>query len=76
MHAAPPDSSARRRRVLFLSADPVGSSMAGAGIRYFELARVIAQHADVVIAHTGPADETLRGHPHRRLPPPCAPSPA
>ena len=63
MHDAPPDSGARRRRVLFISADPVGSSMAGAGIRYLELARVIAEHADVVIAHTGAADETLEGIP-------------
>jgi hypothetical protein len=63
MHDAPPDSGARRRRVLFVCADPVGSSMAGAGIRCFELARVVARHAEVVIAHTGPADETFEGIP-------------
>ena len=56
-------SSGRRRQVLFVSADPVGASMAGVGIRYFELARVLAEHADVVIAHTGAADETLEGIP-------------
>ena len=56
-------SSGRRRRVLFVSADPVGASMAGVGIRYFELARVLTEHADVTIAHTGAADETLEGIP-------------
>jgi glycosyltransferase involved in cell wall biosynthesis len=53
--------ASRRPRVLFLSADPVGASMAGAGIRYFELARVLAEHAEVSIAHTGAQDETIEG---------------
>jgi glycosyltransferase involved in cell wall biosynthesis len=56
-------SSGRHRQVLFVSADPVGASMAGVGIRYFELARVLAEHADITIAHTGAADETLEGIP-------------
>ncbi len=56
-------SNGRRRQVLFISADPVGASMAGVGIRYFELARVLAVHADVTIAHTGAGDETLEGIP-------------
>ncbi|MFI4989736.1 MAG: glycosyltransferase [Solirubrobacterales bacterium] len=50
-----------RPSVLFLSADPVGASMAGAGIRYFELARVLGEHAAVRIAHTGARDETIEG---------------
>jgi glycosyltransferase involved in cell wall biosynthesis len=56
-------SNGRRRQVLFVSADPVGASMAGVGIRYFELARVLAAHADVTIAHSGARDETLEGIP-------------
>jgi glycosyltransferase involved in cell wall biosynthesis len=56
-------ASGQRRHVLFISADPVGASMAGVGIRYFELARVLAEHADVMIAHTGAADATLEGIP-------------
>jgi glycosyltransferase involved in cell wall biosynthesis len=73
MGAAPPeqgDTAAteaggvpRRPTVLFVSADPVGASMAGAGIRYFELARVLAGRAEVTIAHTGAGDETLEGIP-------------
>jgi glycosyltransferase involved in cell wall biosynthesis len=45
--------TARRRRVLFISADPIGHEMAGLGIRYWELARTLAAHADVTIAHGG-----------------------
>ncbi len=75
--AAPPaPRSSTRPSVLFLSADPVGASMAGAGIRYFELARVLSEHAKVRIAHTGARDETIEGietvayrpHAPRRLP--------
>jgi glycosyltransferase involved in cell wall biosynthesis len=40
-------------RVLFVSHDPVGEEMAGLGIRTFELARVVARHADVTVAHGG-----------------------
>jgi glycosyltransferase involved in cell wall biosynthesis len=69
MDAAQPDGddpspatrSSGRPSVLFLSADPVGASMAGAGIRYFELARILSEHAVVRIAHTGARDETLGG---------------
>ncbi len=75
--AAPPaPRSSARPSVLFLSADPVGASMAGAGIRYFELARVLSEHAEVRIAHTGARDETIEGietfayrpHAPQRLP--------
>lgn len=47
--------SARRPRVLFISPDAVGSRMRGMGIRYTELARALAPHADVVVA-TGDPD--------------------
>src|SRR6202020_463063 len=43
----------RRPSVLFISADPVGEEMAGLGIRYWELARALSEHADVSIAHGG-----------------------
>jgi glycosyltransferase involved in cell wall biosynthesis len=43
---APPEE----RRVLVLSADSVGSEMAGAGIRSFELARALSARADVTLA--------------------------
>lgn len=63
MHTAPGQAAAAARRpaVLFISADPVGASMAGVGIRYFELARVLAAHADVTIAHTGEGEEAFEG---------------
>ena len=47
--------SARRPRVLFISPDAVGARMRGMGIRYTELARALAPHAEVVVA-TGEAD--------------------
>ena len=43
----------RRRQVLFICADPVGEEMAGLGIRNWELAHVLREHADVTIAHGG-----------------------
>lgn len=42
--------SARRPRVLIVSPDAVGERMRGMGIRYTELARALAPHADVVVA--------------------------
>jgi glycosyltransferase involved in cell wall biosynthesis len=39
-----------RSKVLLVSADTVGPSMAGPGIRYWELARQFAREADVVLA--------------------------
>jgi glycosyltransferase involved in cell wall biosynthesis len=42
--------SPRRRRVAFLCSDAVGTSMAGPAIRSVELARVLAEHADVRLA--------------------------
>ncbi len=36
--------------MLFISADPVGPEMAGVGIRYWELAQVLAPHAEVTLA--------------------------
>ena len=64
-----------RPRVLFISADPVGETMAGAGIRYFELARVLASQGAVTVAHTGARDAVreeielvaYRPHAPRRL---------
>jgi glycosyltransferase involved in cell wall biosynthesis len=59
-----------RTRVLFISYDPVGEEMAGLGIRTYELARVVADHADVTVAHggrrAGPLDgvETVPFRPH------------
>ncbi len=73
MSGAPPEHSqdnvirasdaVPRPRVLFISADSVGARMAGVGIRYYELGRVLARYANVVIAHTGVDDETLDGIP-------------
>jgi hypothetical protein len=39
-----------RPRVLFICADAVGESMAGVGIRAYELARALQPHADVTLA--------------------------
>ncbi len=50
---APP----RRPRLLLICPDAVGPQMAGAGIRYWELARVLSAHAQVTLA-TGRLDET------------------
>jgi len=50
---------ARRPRVLFICADPVGERMAGLGIRYSELAAVLAAHAEVTVAHGGQSAEPL-----------------
>ncbi len=47
------NAGGRRPRVLFISADPVGERMAGLGIRYTELAGVLANHAEVTVAHGG-----------------------
>ncbi len=44
---------AGRPRVLFICADPVGERMAGLGIRYSELAAVLAPYAEVTVAHGG-----------------------
>ncbi|MGI8801901.1 MAG: glycosyltransferase, partial [Solirubrobacteraceae bacterium] len=41
------------KRLLFISPDPVGERMRGMGIRYTELARVLADEADVVLAGGG-----------------------
>ncbi len=46
-------SAAARPRVLFVCADPVGEQMAGLGIRCWELARALAPHASVTLAHGG-----------------------
>jgi glycosyltransferase involved in cell wall biosynthesis len=52
-----------RPRVLFISHDPVGAEMAGLGIRTFELARVLSDHADVTVAHGGRASGAVEGVP-------------
>jgi glycosyltransferase involved in cell wall biosynthesis len=51
MDAAPPERG--RPRLLFICADPVGEQMAGLGIRCFELARALGEHATVTVAHGG-----------------------
>lgn len=47
-----------RPRVLVISSDAVGTSMAGGGIRAYELARALAPHSDVTLA--GLASATTR----------------
>ncbi|HTZ87495.1 MAG TPA: glycosyltransferase [Solirubrobacteraceae bacterium] len=39
--------------MLFISADPVGETMAGLGIRCWELARALSRQASVTVAHGG-----------------------
>src|SRR6185295_4365609 len=46
----------RVTRVLFISAEPLGESMAGPAIRVLELARAVAAHCDVTVAAPGPSD--------------------
>ncbi len=48
--------SPSRNTVLIISHDVVGSRMAGPGIRYWELARVLSQHLPVILAAPGPMD--------------------
>jgi glycosyltransferase involved in cell wall biosynthesis len=48
-------------RVLLYCHDPVGEEMAGLGIRTFELARVLREHASVTIAHGGTTSGTFEG---------------
>ena len=43
-------------RVLFISAEPLGPSMAGPAIRVLELARAVAAHCEVTVAAPGPSD--------------------
>lgn len=68
--SAPTTTATGRPRLLFVSADPVGDEMAGAGIRCFELARVLSHHATVTVAHSGARDghrddiELLAYRPH------------
>jgi glycosyltransferase involved in cell wall biosynthesis len=54
--------------VLFVCADPVGEEMAGLGIRCWELARALAAHASVTVAHGGREEgerEGVRTIPYR-----------
>lgn len=51
-----PSAIAQPQRVLVISHDIVGSRMAGPGIRYWELARVLAQHFPVTLAVPIPSD--------------------
>jgi len=43
-------------RVLFISAEPVGATMAGPPIRVMELARAVAAECDVTVAAPAPSD--------------------
>ncbi len=60
-------------RVLFISLDPVGEEMAGLAIRYVELARALAPHAQAIVAGTQAPDtappaggvQTVSFDPHR-----------
>jgi len=54
----------RRNRVLLISNDVVGEEMAGPGIRYWELARVLSRYAEVTLAVPG---SPTRSGPHVRL---------
>ncbi|MBN1954766.1 MAG: glycosyltransferase family 1 protein [Anaerolineae bacterium] len=49
------------RAVLVVSHDRVGAQMAGPGIRYWELARVLARHLPVVLAAPGEIDLAADG---------------
>ncbi len=48
-------------RVLILCADPLRPELAGTGIRAVEIARVLRQHCQVVLAAHGQADYTIEG---------------
>ncbi len=61
-------SSPRRTRVLVISHDVVSPHMAGPGIRSLELARVLREHVDVVLATPNDselAEPGIRLHPYR-----------
>jgi len=49
--------AAGQRRVLIISHDVVGERMAGPGIRYYHLARVLSKHAATTLAVPGTAPE-------------------
>ena len=60
-----------RPRILLISHDVVGDSMAGPGIRYLTLARVLARHCPLTFAIPNPVPASLRGeafsiHQYRR----------
>lgn len=59
--SAPERTGEPRPRVLFVSADPVGETMAGLGIRCFELARALSPVASVTVAHGGEEQGEHRG---------------
>lgn len=59
-------SAARRKRVLVVSNDHVGSSMAGPGIRYFHFARELARRFDVTLLVPNDCDVTADGVTIRR----------
>jgi glycosyltransferase involved in cell wall biosynthesis len=51
-----PAKSPQQGVVLIISHDVIGSRMAGPGIRYWELAQVLAQHFPVILAAPGTVD--------------------
>jgi SAM-dependent methyltransferase/glycosyltransferase involved in cell wall biosynthesis len=53
------DISSPRRRILVISQDIIGPRMAGPGIRYYSLARVLSQEFDVTLAMPCPPDPAL-----------------
>ena len=56
-------------RVLIVSHDMVGERMAGPGIRYWELARVLADHCAVTLAVPGQTTLHAEGFDLRTYPP-------
>ena len=38
-----------QKRIVLISADKVGKNMAGPGVRYFEMAKVLSKQFDVVL---------------------------
>jgi glycosyltransferase involved in cell wall biosynthesis len=47
---------AKKEKIVLLANDKVGKSMAGPGIRYWELAKNLAAHYEVVLASAHPSD--------------------
>jgi glycosyltransferase involved in cell wall biosynthesis len=55
--------SSARPRVLVISMGPVGGEMAGSGIRAYELARALSEHAEVTLAAIEAEGEPVAGLP-------------
>lgn len=64
--AAAPTQTSPTTSILILSQDVVGQRMAGPGIRYYSLARILSREFDVTLAIPCPPDKTLE-NPHLHL---------